>query len=128
MIRRKEPAHFNSTASMAGVLPMASIAPYDASKAGVCAVSEALHQELQAAGHTHVEVSVLCPGSVITRMSRPDIRPASALSAERVADITLEGMRAGRFWILTQPLYYERIRHHAEAKIAGTAPERSVNL
>jgi NAD(P)-dependent dehydrogenase (short-subunit alcohol dehydrogenase family) len=128
MIRRKEPAHLNSTSSMAGLLPMPSIAPYDASKAGVCAISEALYQELQTAGHTHVEVSVLCPGSVVTRMSRPATRPPTALSAETVADITVDGIRTGRFWILTQPLYHDRIRRHAEGKIAGTAPEVSENV
>jgi NAD(P)-dependent dehydrogenase (short-subunit alcohol dehydrogenase family) len=128
MIERKQPAHFNCTSSMAGLLPMATIAPYDASKAGVCAILEALHQELHEADHTHVEVSVLCPGSVTTRLTPPEIAPPTALSPDTVADIAIKGIQRGDFWILTQPLYDDRIRRHAENKITGQSPEYSKNL
>lgn len=128
MIERGSPAHFTSTSSMAGLLPMATIAPYDASKAGIVAVHEALDQELRGAGHDHVEVSVLCPGSVVTGMSPPELSAPSALQPEDVAEMVLAAIRERRFWILTQPLYFERLREHVERTIDGRPPEFSLNL
>ena len=68
MLDGGEPGHIVNTASIAGLLPFPNIAPYDVAKAGVVALSEALHGELRAAGAA-IGVSVLCPGVVPTRIS-----------------------------------------------------------
>ena len=52
-----------NTASMAGILPSAKMAPYTASKFGVVGLSEALNAELSSRG---IHVSAICPGIIDT--------------------------------------------------------------
>jgi len=52
-----------NTASMAGLAPIAGMAPYCASKYGVVGMSEALHAELSPRG---IAVSAICPGVIDT--------------------------------------------------------------
>lgn len=61
-----EGGHIVNTASMAGMVSPPLMAPYNASKFAVVAVSEALAAEL--AG-SNIGVSVLCPGWVNTRIN-----------------------------------------------------------
>lgn len=65
MLERGEPGHIVNTASLAGLMSSAGLAPYSATKYAVVAISEALAMEC--AG-TNVGVSVLCPGWVKTRI------------------------------------------------------------
>ena len=66
MLASGEPGHVVSTASIAGLFAMPTIAPYNVAKVGVVALSETLHHDLRAAGSS-IGVSVLCPGVVPTR-------------------------------------------------------------
>lgn len=59
--------HIVNTASMAGVLSPAFMAPYNIAKHGVVTLSETLFAELSSAA-PGVGVSVLCPGWVKTRI------------------------------------------------------------
>jgi NAD(P)-dependent dehydrogenase (short-subunit alcohol dehydrogenase family) len=52
-----------NTASMAGIVPAAKMAPYCASKYGVVGLSEALNAELSKRG---IHVSAICPGVINT--------------------------------------------------------------
>lgn len=52
-----------NTASMAGIVPTAKMAPYCASKFGVVGLSEALNAELSGRG---IHVSAICPGIIDT--------------------------------------------------------------
>lgn len=61
-----EGGHVVNTASMAGMISVAGMAPYCASKYGVVALSEGLAAELEGTG---IGVSVLCPGWVRTRIT-----------------------------------------------------------
>ena len=69
MLASGEPCHIVNTASLAGLMSMAGISPYSASKYAVVAISEALAQEC--AG-SNVGVSVLCPGWVKTRIAESE--------------------------------------------------------
>lgn len=111
--------HIVNTSSVGGLLVGPWIAPYTVTKHGVTVLSEALYLELKAARHP-VKVSVLCPGPVNTGIAR-DLKadPASAagqlagalqhmlvehgMSPAELARFALDGVAAGRFWLLPHP-------------------------
>jgi NAD(P)-dependent dehydrogenase (short-subunit alcohol dehydrogenase family) len=63
MLRQGRPASVVNTASQAGLMPSAKMAPYCASKYGVVGLSEALNAELSKRG---IHVSAICPGIIDT--------------------------------------------------------------
>jgi len=63
MLTQGRPASVVNTASMAGIIPTAKMAPYCASKYGVVGLSEALNAELSKRG---IHVSAICPGIIDT--------------------------------------------------------------
>src|SRR5207248_9873505 len=62
--------HIVNVASMAAVVPVAGIGPYNVAKHGVLALSETLAMELHAAG-APIGVTVVMPGRVPSRLGRP---------------------------------------------------------
>jgi NAD(P)-dependent dehydrogenase (short-subunit alcohol dehydrogenase family) len=118
--------HIVNTASIAGVFPGMTAAPYDASKHAVVAISEDLFLSLQAGG-IPVGVSCLCPGWVRTGIAesdrnwpaefgeRPEADPVMEIARDylrraidegmqpaAVADLVLDAVRSGRFWVFPQ--------------------------
>ena len=72
-----EESHVMSTASVAGLMAVPGLAPYNAAKFGVVAIMETLHHEMARDGDAKLGVSVLCPGVVRTNIAtaqrnRPD--------------------------------------------------------
>ncbi len=63
MLGQGRPASVINTASMAGIVPTAKMAPYCASKFGVVGLTEALNAELAPRG---IHVSAICPGIIDT--------------------------------------------------------------
>jgi NAD(P)-dependent dehydrogenase (short-subunit alcohol dehydrogenase family) len=63
MLRQGRPAHIVNTASMAGLVAVAELAPYCASKHAVVGLSESLNAELAPRG---IHVSAVCPGFINT--------------------------------------------------------------
>ncbi len=63
MLAQGRPASVINTASMAGIVPTAKMAPYVASKFGVVGLTEALNAELSGRG---IHVSAICPGIINT--------------------------------------------------------------
>jgi NAD(P)-dependent dehydrogenase (short-subunit alcohol dehydrogenase family) len=121
------PAHIVNTASIAGLLSgVAFIGPYDATKVAVVSISETLSQELKIE-QSPINVSVLCPSSVDTRVMESERGRPSALGVEHRTDVAeavrlsiresftgpqgmtpdqvagrvLDAIRAGQFWIIT---------------------------
>jgi NAD(P)-dependent dehydrogenase (short-subunit alcohol dehydrogenase family) len=110
--------HIVNTASMAGLLAMPGMAPYNVTKHGVVALSEGLYLELKSTG-SPVEVSVLCPGWVKTRIMEHEASvgatPMANLMVEvarsavendgiapaEVAQQVLDAILRDQFWILT---------------------------
>src|SRR5262249_29519700 len=74
--------HVVNVASMAAVVPVPGIAPYNVAKHGVLALSDTLRMELRDSG-APIGVSVVMPGRVPTRLGRapedPD-EPAPAVA------------------------------------------------
>jgi NAD(P)-dependent dehydrogenase (short-subunit alcohol dehydrogenase family) len=63
MLAQGRPAHIVNTASMAGLVPVAEMAPYTTSKHAVVGLSESLNAELSPRG---IHVSAICPGFIDT--------------------------------------------------------------
>jgi NAD(P)-dependent dehydrogenase (short-subunit alcohol dehydrogenase family) len=145
MIEQGE-GHVVNTASAAGLLTGPGMAPYYATKHGVVALSESLHFDLQIVG-APVGVSVLCPEWVQTRIheaerNRPDdVREMPGTSEEAegmrsmiqglvdngkdpadVADMVLDAIRTGRFWITTHDSTIPRARNRWDAIAGDGAP------
>ncbi len=125
MLKQGGEAHVVNTASVAGLISPPGSAVYCVSKHAVVTLSECLHHDLQLA-KASIGVSVLCPAFVNTGIadsarSRPaelaatnplgapfearvrQAIQAGRLSAADVARITMEAVKAGRFYILTHP-------------------------
>jgi len=124
-----------------------ALGPYGVSKHAVTALTETLHFNLKATGSTRVGVSVLCPGAVRTnfgtsarnrpawagpmaaaeeaeRASAEQFDRLSALGASpaEVADIVVEAIRAGRFYILTSENRNGAVTRRAQEILDGTPP------
>jgi len=116
IMKRQGEGHIVNTASMAGLVAMPGGGPYNVSKHGVVALSEGLYLE-QKATNSPIEVSVLCPGWVKTRiMERTDPQATamartmsdfardaveSGMPPAEVADQVVDAIHHNRFWILT---------------------------
>lgn len=132
-------AHILNTASMAGLVPMTSVSAYSSSKFASVGFSMVLRDELRGSG---VGVSVLCPGTVATRLSQTaeeaqakllGREPSSAVieqngallaqgaDPDRVGEQVLEAMRDGQFLVIThrewEPLV---LKVHREVERAFT--------
>jgi NAD(P)-dependent dehydrogenase (short-subunit alcohol dehydrogenase family) len=70
MLTQGQPATIINTASLAGLMPVALMAPYCASKYGVVGMTEALNAELSGQG---IHVSAVCPGMINTPIVRTGI-------------------------------------------------------
>lgn len=112
VLKAQRSGHIVNVASLAGLVHGPGLAPYNAAKAGVVALSETLRFELEPFG---VRTSVVCPA--FFRTSLPDsmsgddpiaeratrrLVESSPRSADDIAAIVLAGMSAGRFVILTE--------------------------
>ncbi|MGH9029574.1 MAG: SDR family NAD(P)-dependent oxidoreductase [Acidimicrobiales bacterium] len=146
VLLEQEAAHVVNTSSIFGVFAGA-LGPYGISKHAVTALSETLYFQLQEIG-APVGVSVLCPGAVRTSFgdsdrNRPaDLAPRSRLSSERaatakeqfdrlaangrdpaeVAALVVDGIRHGRFYILTSSNRDDAVRRRGGEIVSGGPP------
>ena len=147
MLEQKDECHVVNTASVAGMLSVPASAPYCVSKHGVVTLSEVLHHDLQMyqskEGKATIGVSVLCPAFVNTGIKdsernrpaelgaeNPLAKPFAAqmrkaiesgrLTATDVAKMTLDAVKANRFYILTHP----KIKNSIEARMRDILEER----
>jgi short-subunit dehydrogenase len=124
LLSHGEPSHIVNTASMAGHMAMAGMAPYHATKFAAVGYSEALAQELAS---TNIGVSVLCPTWVKSNIhNTSDARPTAenakdnptkksplykeikslvenGMEAETLADLVLKSIAAKRLYIFNDP-------------------------
>ena len=78
-----EESHVMSTASVAGLMSVPGLGPYNAAKYGVVAIMETLHLEMQRDRNADVGVSVLCPGVVRTNIATAQRNRPDELRRER---------------------------------------------
>jgi NAD(P)-dependent dehydrogenase (short-subunit alcohol dehydrogenase family) len=150
ILLEQDRSHVVNTASITGLAPGAFSAVYAASKAGVIAISEALHKEMVLTG-ANLGVSVVCPGAVQTNIGTARRnRPAelatsvtreprelfaqlakgnervqsvlgSAISATEQADAVLEAIKTDRFWVFPEEVA-EDVLARAQDMVAGRSP------
>jgi NAD(P)-dependent dehydrogenase (short-subunit alcohol dehydrogenase family) len=124
MLAAGHEAHIVNTASMAGLTTAPFMAVYDVTKHAVVALSESMYKEFQVTG-APIGVSVLCPGLIRTNIMQsarnrpPDLadegkvgpmaqafgqgladRLAGGYPPSEVAEQVVQGIRAGRFYIV----------------------------
>ncbi|MDP9141734.1 MAG: SDR family NAD(P)-dependent oxidoreductase [Pseudomonadota bacterium] len=144
MLVQKDSCHIVNTASVAGLLAVPASSIYCVTKHSVVVMSEVLHHELTAV-HAAIGVSVLCPAFVNTGIAdspahRPEgLKAANPLSAEYeervrkavrsgklsaadVARITMDAVKANRFYILTHPNIKPAVEMRLRDIIDGRAP------
>ncbi|NHN56304.1 SDR family NAD(P)-dependent oxidoreductase [Calidifontibacter sp. DB0510] len=113
LFKEQRSGYIVNTASLAGLVHAPAMSSYNAVKAGVVAVSETLRHELVS---DKVSVSVICPAFFRTNLAKSlqgkDVdMEANAVhlideaprSAEQIARVAIDGVRAGKFIILTDP-------------------------
>jgi NAD(P)-dependent dehydrogenase (short-subunit alcohol dehydrogenase family) len=148
-MRANDVGHIVNTASVSGLYHLPRMAPYNASKAAVVALSETLKFELDAEG-SHVGVSVLCPAWVRTNISTSDRNRPERFSytldtdqmtqlaeykAKRrtqlatiarepaeIADQVCDAVKANRFYVLTHPESVANFEARAARIVAGENP------
>jgi NAD(P)-dependent dehydrogenase (short-subunit alcohol dehydrogenase family) len=141
MLAQDTECHVVNVSSVAGLLPYHPSAPYQVTKHAVVALSENLHYSL-AMRNAKVNVSVLCPGWVKTRImesgrnrppelqNEPSSEPASperaailasfyqavqaGLSPQVVADRVFQAIRSEQFVVLTDADYNSEIQQRME--------------
>jgi len=106
LMKKQGSGYFINTASLAGLIKAPMMSSYNVTKAGVVALSETMHYELQPYG---IGTTVLCPGFFKTnldqslRTSDPSISKflgkvfeSSELDADDVADICYKAMKKNK--------------------------------
>jgi NAD(P)-dependent dehydrogenase (short-subunit alcohol dehydrogenase family) len=142
--------HVVNTASIAGLLSVAGMAPYCATKHAVVTMTECLHHELALATEGKVHASVLCPGWVKTAIGSSERnRPASAtkdgpkrelaphekliqdmttqaiengIAPAEVADHVVRAILEERFYIFTHPKMLGAFKKRADDILAQINP------
>ncbi|MBO0689779.1 MAG: SDR family NAD(P)-dependent oxidoreductase [Candidatus Dormibacteraeota bacterium] len=148
MLAQDEEGHVVNTASMTAVVRAGNM--YGITKHAVLALSEILYAQLQ---ETKVGVSALCPGIIATRLFQgsrnrpPQLRneeaPSGAVQGDEhrrmmherlqqgmqpseVAGILVQAIREGRFYVLTDHDWDDRIRSRAQDILEWRNPELGV--
>ena len=147
LIAQRE-GHIVNTASVGGLLAGPWMSPYHATKHAAVAISESLHHELAAIG-SPVRVSVLCPGSVRTKIHEayrnwparygpwPAVQDPPGLAEWRraasatveagldpaiIADAVRDAITSDRFWIFTHPEFGHAIVDKYTGAVRGRNP------
>jgi NAD(P)-dependent dehydrogenase (short-subunit alcohol dehydrogenase family) len=102
MIAQRTPCAIVNTGSKQGITCPPGETAYNASKAGVKVVTEALAHELRNIEGCAVTAHLLVPGFTFTGFTRVRVaeKPAGAWTAEQVIDFMLTAMAAGDFYLL----------------------------
>jgi NAD(P)-dependent dehydrogenase (short-subunit alcohol dehydrogenase family) len=150
MIEQSTECHIVNTASAAGLLSTPGMGICSASKAAVIAISETLQHELTQKGAA-IRVSVVCPGSVQTRMvDASRTRPAplrneswveserqtthgeaqrklrrateAGMSPDELADQVLRAVVAEQLYVFTHPWVKTALELRVRSILHGTDP------
>jgi NAD(P)-dependent dehydrogenase (short-subunit alcohol dehydrogenase family) len=152
MLAQDEEGHIVNTASATGLVLASNM--YGVTKHAVVALSEVLYTQLKQMD-AKVSVSVLCPGVVNTRIfegrrNRPETLrneadpqresvgteargrltelARTAMPPADVAEVVIEAIRAGQFYVLTDHEWDERIRTRVGAILQRGNPAPAVRM
>jgi NAD(P)-dependent dehydrogenase (short-subunit alcohol dehydrogenase family) len=127
MIKQGTHAAIVNTGSKQGITCPPGDTAYNASKAGVKVVTEALAHELRNIDNCQISAHLLIPGFTFTGLSpSPDgPKPPGAWTGEQVVDFLMEAMAAGDFYVLCPD--NEVIRETDEKRVAWAAGDIIAN-
>lgn len=102
MIAQGTPGLIINTGSKQGITCPPGNPAYNASKAGIKAVTESLQHELRNTENCRVSAHLLIPGFTYTGMIRQFVeeKPASAWTSEQVVEFMIDAVTRGDFYIL----------------------------
>jgi NAD(P)-dependent dehydrogenase (short-subunit alcohol dehydrogenase family) len=137
MLEEGKPAHIVNTGSVGSLVAAPGMAQYTAAKMAVRGITETLAYDL-AAIEAPIDVSLLCPGPVLTSISdelmgieagSEEREPAEHLmagqpgfiTADECADRVFAAIRERRFWIFTHP-FNNYIHNKTQAIVQGANP------
>ena len=137
MLEAGKPAHIVNTGSVGSLVAAPGMAQYTAMKMAVRGITECLAHEL-AATAAPIDVSLLCPGPVLTSIGdalmgiepgSEEPSPADHLMAgqpdfitpDECVDRIFEAIRERRFWIFTHP-FTNYLKSQMHAVIEGENP------
>ncbi|MDX1733719.1 MAG: SDR family NAD(P)-dependent oxidoreductase [Halioglobus sp.] len=137
MLDRGEPAHIINTGSVGSLVAAPGMAQYTATKMAVRGITETLAYDLAAKG-APIDVSLLCPGPVLTSISDDllGIEPGDGssehlmagqpgfITAEDCASRVFAAIAERRFWIFTHP-FNDYLREKMDAIVRGEYPSYS---
>lgn len=156
-MRERDSGHVVITASVAGLTSFPGSLAYNATKHAAVSIAEGLFSELAEAG-SNVRVHCLCPGVVSTQIHRSERnRPkelqneeslaaeasaeqlaalesliesiySQAKQPEEVAELVLEAIVEGRFWIQTDGFFREAIKARHRSIENDTDPPARGNV
>jgi NAD(P)-dependent dehydrogenase (short-subunit alcohol dehydrogenase family) len=136
----EEGGHIVATSSLTAMISLPGIGPYNASKAGILALSQTLAAELSGSS---IGVSVVFPGMMRTRIAESArIRPkrfgeptaspeapnsfASLVSAgmdpEEVAEKVMHGIKENELYIFTHPEWRSALEEYFQGLLAAYPP------
>jgi NAD(P)-dependent dehydrogenase (short-subunit alcohol dehydrogenase family) len=123
--------HFLNTASAGGLMPLPTLAPYNATMHAVVGLTETLDAELQAIS-AGLGATVLCPGLVDTALSTNSVTlvpagaattlagtmPEGAMKPAMVAEAAIEAVEAGRVHAIVGPGTETVVRQRVDGLLA----------
>jgi NAD(P)-dependent dehydrogenase (short-subunit alcohol dehydrogenase family) len=134
-----EPAHVNTTASMAGLIAGPYMGAYNVAKFGAVALMQTLERDLRGR-KSNVHASCLCPGPINTDISRHSVafrpRPQQArnttasedraganvqaqldkgMHPDEVGRLVLDAVQRDTFWVFTHPRWTKAIQRDLDA-------------
>ncbi len=142
MLESGLPSHIVNTASVSGLFVSPMVGAYSVSKTAVVALSEVLHFEMMAEENP-VNISVICPGAVKTRILEADrhgddmdrsekadkylgkMQDAlieNGMEPEELAKLVFDQVLAGKFWITPHPDLLEPVVTRAKNIVSGINP------
>lgn len=156
MLEQDIDCHIVNTASMMGLVSLPGGGIYSVAKHAIVTISETLYHELTQI-EAKIQVSVLCPGGVRTRLGKSERnRPAgtsiqpqvfendpidteaaqkwwkqareAVLEPKQVAEIVFDAVRNERFYILTHPQYDETIKVRHDDILQGRNPTNPYSI
>jgi len=131
MIAQHTPGAIVATGSKQGITTPPGDTAYNASKAALKVVTEALAHELRNTPQCQITAHLLIPGFTYTGLTKARgvaEKPPGAWTSEQVVDFMLESMRRGDFYILcpdndvSRTTDEKRIRWAAEDIVANRPP------
>jgi len=138
LLEEGKPAHIINTGSVGSLVAAPGMAQYTAAKMAVRGITESLAYDLAAQGAA-IDVSLLCPGPVLTSISDDLLGiesgdgtgdPSSHLMAgqpgfitpDKCAELVFTAIRERRFWIFTHP-FTNYLSARQQAIVEGRNPD-----